>query len=291
MSRVADEVQRGERAQRALAACAGRAGTSASRRAAGWSRSAAGGRRSRPRGPRRRRGRRATAAIIRADDLLVGLAPRRPERVPQVPPASGGLRSGVRPRPNCSPSNMLVDSMTRSSVTISRPRASASGCAVSCARSSGETRRCAMSRSPTRRRPARPSSGRASERWKPVAAAVEDALGVVHLAVAQQVDDRVGGLAHLALLGVRRRPPGGGGQGVEHGLDGAVVVGGGQEPRLVRRRRQVDALRRAWRGRTRRTPPRRCARRRRSRGPARVGEEHREHRAGRLDDVRRRRRR
>ena len=35
-----------------------------------------------------------------------------------------------------------------------------------------------------------------------VAAAVEDAVGVVHLAVAQQVDDRVGGAGHRTGLSV-----------------------------------------------------------------------------------------
>jgi hypothetical protein len=43
---------------------------------------------------------------------------------------------------------MLVDSMTRASVTMSTPRASADGRAVSWARSSGEATTWVMSRSP-----------------------------------------------------------------------------------------------------------------------------------------------
>ena len=78
---------------------------------------------------------------------------------------------------------------------------------------------------------------------------------------------------------------GGVGQGVEHGLHGAVVVGGGQEPRLVRRRREVDPgveHRVEERGVRRRVG---AGRVRRSRGPIAVGEEDREHRAGGLHDV------
>ena len=75
-----------------------------------------------------------------------------------------------------------------------------------------------------------------------VAAAVEDALGVVHLAVAQQVDDRCRASGSwVVLAGPGGRGGAAAGQGVEHRLHGAVVVGGGEEPRLVRRRREVDA--------------------------------------------------
>ncbi len=69
-------------------------------------------------------------------------------------------------------------------------------------------------------------------------AAVEDALRVVHLTVAQQVDDRP-----------HRDPPpteaaawAAAGQRVDHVLQRPVVVGGGEEPRLEGARRQVDPL-------------------------------------------------
>ena len=66
-------------------------------------------------------------------------------------------------------------------------------------------------------------------------AAVEDALRVVHLAVAQQVDDRLHEHHRRGSAGGRR-------EGVDHVLERAVVVGGGEEPRLEGARRQVDAL-------------------------------------------------
>ena len=100
------------------------------------------------------------------------------------------------PSPKLRPSSLLADSMTRSSVTISRPTRL------------GERPR-GLLRALQRRDPqvhdvavtdalGDPLGHPVAEvgEVEPVAAAVEDALGVVHLTVAQQVDDRVGGLAH-----------------------------------------------------------------------------------------------
>jgi hypothetical protein len=44
------------------------------------------------------------------------------------------------------PSSTLADSMSRSSVVIGKPSRSATGCAVSCARSSGEAKTAATGR-------------------------------------------------------------------------------------------------------------------------------------------------
>ena len=114
-----------------------------------------------------------------------------------------------------------------------------------------------------------------------VPAAVEHALGVVHLAVAQQVDG--GGLAHRVSSGSGGGPRGCG-KGVEDRLDSPVVVGAGQEPRLVRRGREVDpAVEHGMEERgVRREVLAAGAGEVGDRG---VGEEHREHRPGRLDDV------
>ena len=105
--------------------------------------------------------------------------------------SDGRLTKVMPPSRKLIPSNLLADSMTRSSITGSSPRAAASGALVSRARSSGEVTRWTMSRSPmvsaTRRAIRRAEVGEV----EPVAAAVEDALGVVDLAVAEQVDDRL----------------------------------------------------------------------------------------------------
>ena len=104
----------------------------------------------------------------------------------------------IAPSPKLSPSKTLADSITRGSMTGVSPRTAASGAPVSWARSSGDVRMCTMSRSPIV----------SAIRWaivvaevgevEPVAAAVEHALGVVDLAVPQQVD---GGLdAHVSDL-------------------------------------------------------------------------------------------
>ena len=78
--------------------------------------------------------------------------------------------------------------------------------------------------------------------------AVQDAVGVVHLAVAQQVHGRPG---HARSFAVGRCDelggvdggggPGGVRQGLCDPLQRRVVVRGADEPRLVRARRQVDA--------------------------------------------------
>ena len=119
---------------------------------------------------------------------------------------------------------------------------------------------------------------------EPVAAAVEHALGVVDLTVPQQVDDgldtHVSDLLAAAAAGAARR------EGVEDGGDGAVVVRRGDEPRLVRRRRAGRRPGRASSGRTRRRRPVSCwLAPAKSRDRA-VAEEHREHGAGGLHDVR-----
>ena len=89
-----------------------------------------------------------------------------------------------------------------------------------------------------------PLGHRAAELGQAVArpAAVEDALGVVHLAVSQEVDDRLwlSSVTQEAFR-VAAAASAARGQGVEHGLDRAVVVGAGEEPCLVRRRWQVHA--------------------------------------------------
>ena len=101
-----------------------------------------------------------------------------------------------------------------------------------------------------------------------VATAVEHALGVVHLAVAEQVDD---GLYAHQWSPSRRRGDGGCRQGIEDRRDGPVVVGRGHEPRLVRRRRAGRRPGRASSGRTRRRPrcPAGSPRRSRATAPSR----------------------
>ncbi len=78
-----------------------------------------------------------------------------------------GSRSALRPAPNRSPSKTLPDSMTRSSVRTSSPRAAASGAIVSCTRSSGEATRWVMSRWPSASATFSAIATPRSERWKP----------------------------------------------------------------------------------------------------------------------------
>ena len=127
-------------------------------------------------------------------DLGVGLAPRGPHRVPQVPPLARARAGRRRRRRPTLPSKMLPASMRSASVPIGRPKAAAVGAAVSCARSSGEAVTTVMSRPasalgrPLGHLPAQ--VGQVEVRQAPV----EHAPRVVDLAVAQQVDGRA--LAH-----------------------------------------------------------------------------------------------
>ena len=101
-----------------------------------------------------------------------------------------GLRSAPSPTPKCMPSKALPASISRSSVIGSTPSFSAIGTAVSCARCIGETStRGDVDAGQVLGGPARVLASGVRE---PVAgqAAVEDALGVVDLAVADQVDRR-----------------------------------------------------------------------------------------------------
>ena len=181
---------------------------------------------------RRRRGRRATAAIIRADDLLVGLAPRRLERVPQVPPGRRACAARRRRRRSVLPSNMLVDSMTRSSVTISSPRAVGQrlrGLLGPLQRRDPQVGDVAVA--DRRRRPARPSAGRGRRGGSRAAGRRARPRGLCTSPWRSRWTIVSVGLAHASSsVGRGGRGAGRGGQGVEHGLDGAVVVGGGQEP-------------------------------------------------------------
>ena len=128
-----------------------------------------------------------------------------------------------------------------------------------------------------------PLGHRAAELGEVVAGqpAVEDAVGVVHLAVAQQVDDGVARLtAAIALLG------GGGrarraGSASATGRSAASSWAAETNHASNARRRQVDARGRASRGRTPRSATASCASgRRRSRAPVVVDEEDAEHVAG-----------
>ena len=101
-----------------------------------------------------------------------------------------GLRSAPSPLPNDLPSKTLVDSIRRGSVCTSSP--------VSFAERGGRLLRALERRGAdvhdvaVTDRFGDPLGHRPAELGEVVArpAAVEDALGVVHLAVSQQVDDR-----------------------------------------------------------------------------------------------------
>ena len=137
--------------------------------------------------------------------------------------------------------------MTRSSVTdVEAPGQRPAVPRSRWARSSGETRRCMMSRSldgvrdalaPSACRGRRGGSRAAGRTARPRGCAPRRAAagGRSSRGLAQSAAPRRP--ASWAAAAARR----GAGQCVEHGLHGAVVVGGGHEPRFVRRRREVDA--------------------------------------------------
>ena len=105
-----------------------------------------------------------------------GQHPRRRSRC-RARPTTGGTGSTGAARsaagaaasrrwPKRLPSKTLPDSITRSSSATVRPRAAASGAAVSWARSSGEETQVGdVAVADAARPPGRPSAGRRSERW------------------------------------------------------------------------------------------------------------------------------
>ena len=100
-----------------------------------------------------------------------------------------GARRTPSPTPTRSPSKALPASISRSSIATGSDSASAIGAAVCCARSSGLDTRCVTSL------PANHFAAVAGHRLagvgqpEPGQPAVEDLVGVVHLAVPEQVHD------------------------------------------------------------------------------------------------------
>ena len=143
---VTDVGQARQRRERALAACAGRATAGGPRAASraiqigGWWRDDDG---------LVARGRGVARVGDRpphpGDELDVGLAPGRAERVEQVRAVPRVRAGAVAARRTSCPRSTFPASMTRSSMVMARPCAAAIGAAVSWARSSGEETTAAMS--------------------------------------------------------------------------------------------------------------------------------------------------
>ena len=162
--------------------------------------------------------------------------PTTAERVPQVPPGRRACAARRRRRRTRLPSNMFVDSITRSSVDDVERRAPRPAAARSPGRAPAARRPAwVMSRSPIARRPARPSAGRGRRGGSRRGGRRGRRSGLctspwrsrwtigASLGLAPVVPDRP------AAAAAARAAAGSASSTV---CSGAVVVGGGDEPRL-----------------------------------------------------------